>query len=61
MNAYNLKSFCFYSHWDFFLDIPKTYILRFFAGFFGPQARGATRMSRGYQAHPKIHVIRVVF
>ena len=22
---------------------------------------GATRMSRGYQAHPKIHVIRVVF
>ena len=24
-------------------------------------ARGATRMSRGYQARPKIHVIRVVF
>ena len=22
---------------------------------------GATRMSRGYQAHPKIHIIRVVF
>ena len=24
-------------------------------------AHGATRMSRGYQARPKIHVIRVVF
>ena len=23
--------------------------------------RGATRMSRGYQARPKIHIIRVVF
>ena len=24
-------------------------------------SRGATRLSRGYQARPKIHVIRVVF
>ena len=26
-----------------------------------PTSRGATGMSRGYQARPKIHVIRVVF
>ena len=26
-----------------------------------PRGGGATRMSRGYQASPKIHVIRVVF
>ena len=27
----------------------------------GIKSRGATQMSRGYQARPKIHVIRVVF
>ena len=30
-------------------------------GWYGSSTRGATRMSRGYQACPKIHVIRVVF
>ena len=40
---------------------PSGRVIDILAGGFMPLARGATRMSRGYQAHPKIHVIRVVF
>ena len=54
------------SYWEDIKVFPQCDASGFFFSFFFPcvlrlHPGGGTRMSRGYQARPKIHVIRVVF